>query len=179
LGEARQACLEAGMNDHIAKPVNPEVIYATLLRWLPLAKGGSGTPATAGDGAQAVPARPLMARLAEIDGLDTQQALVNVAGQPELLGRLLNSFVRTYRSLQLKLSPELSLGERLSCHQSCHGLRGACMTVGAMALARQAHALEDALLSPAHSNAALVDMSRRLEEAVQALVGQLAQALAA
>jgi signal transduction histidine kinase/ActR/RegA family two-component response regulator len=32
--EDRQTCLEAGMNDHIAKPVNPEVLFETLLKWL-------------------------------------------------------------------------------------------------------------------------------------------------
>ena len=32
--EGRQGCLDAGMNDHIGKPVEPQTLYATLLKWL-------------------------------------------------------------------------------------------------------------------------------------------------
>jgi CheY-like chemotaxis protein len=32
--EDRQTCLEAGMNDHITKPVDPDQLYDTLLWWL-------------------------------------------------------------------------------------------------------------------------------------------------
>lgn len=32
--EDRQVCVEAGMNDHISKPVDPDVLFETLLKWL-------------------------------------------------------------------------------------------------------------------------------------------------
>jgi CheY-like chemotaxis protein len=32
--EDRQACLAAGMNDHIGKPVEPDRLFATLLKWM-------------------------------------------------------------------------------------------------------------------------------------------------
>jgi len=34
--EDRQTCLDAGMNDHIGKPVDPDVLFDTLLKWLAL-----------------------------------------------------------------------------------------------------------------------------------------------
>jgi CheY-like chemotaxis protein len=32
--EDRQVCIEAGMNDHIGKPVDPDKLFETLLHWL-------------------------------------------------------------------------------------------------------------------------------------------------
>ena len=43
--EDRQACLNAGMNDHIAKPMRPEKLYEKLLMWLEFAKRQTDTDA--------------------------------------------------------------------------------------------------------------------------------------
>jgi PAS domain S-box-containing protein len=41
--EDRDACLDAGMNDHVSKPVDAEALYRSLLRWLPeRGRGGAG-----------------------------------------------------------------------------------------------------------------------------------------
>jgi signal transduction histidine kinase/ActR/RegA family two-component response regulator len=44
----RDRCLEAGMNDHLAKPVGSEVLYGILLKWLRAAQADVQAPGPAG-----------------------------------------------------------------------------------------------------------------------------------
>ena len=51
----REASLAAGMNDHLVKPIDPELLVATLQRWLP-GQASGGSPAPAASAAPRTPA---------------------------------------------------------------------------------------------------------------------------
>ena len=89
--EERNRCLDAGMNDHVGKPVEPEVLFSTLLRWLPAVGQGLPLhesepdvidPANAGDAS----------RLAAIDVIDAAAGLGRLRCQTGRYLKLLGDF---------------------------------------------------------------------------------------
>ena len=58
-GDDRAACLAAGMDGHLAKPVDPAALYRTLLRWLPATEASEGDKATQAGDAKASSVTPL------------------------------------------------------------------------------------------------------------------------
>ncbi len=162
-GEDRAACLDAGMNDHVAKPVDPEQLYRTLLRWLP------------------APDRPslptLKDRLARVDGFEVDRALRNVGGQLPSLQRVLDRFVASYRGGMPALRVVDDQGSFAPWRAATHSLRGACATLGATAMLARLEAFERDM-DDTPDLAALVPAARRLNEDLIALVGRLDEALA-
>jgi PAS domain S-box-containing protein len=176
--EDRQACLDAGMNDHVGKPVDPEALYAKLLRWLPLHE-----PATSGL-QPLLPAggpphgEPLQARLARVPGFDVEQALRHVAGQMPILERALGRFVETYAQGLPELLDTSGTPAELGARwrKVCHSVRGALTTVGAPALLLALRGFEQQLAdgaAPATLSAQGLQLHRELVQLVRRLAREL------
>ncbi|WP_426416645.1 response regulator [Aestuariirhabdus sp. LZHN29] len=127
----RERCIEVGMNDHIGKPLDPDILYQTLKRWIkPTGCVASTLPLTptADAGQQRT---SLSSSLPDyLPGIDLSQALNRVAGNRELLLRLLSDFYLDYRDTVRDLMAMLSQGDSQQAARLVHTIKGAAGNLG-------------------------------------------------
>jgi PAS domain S-box-containing protein len=182
--EESQACLDAGMNDHLLKPVNPTQLYEALSRWLPPVEPLAAPPAPPDAPATlqtapppADPLRPPLAeRLALVADIDLAGALRITGGRADILERVLNTFIDRYRGGKPALLAQGASDPQAALRTACHSLRGACLAIGAHDFKVRIEALEHQLSQPASAAEVLRDAAT-LNEGLRALVSRLDAAL--
>jgi len=144
----RQACLEAGMNDHVGKPFDLDQLVAVVLRLSPRAPRPA--LAAAPREAQALSAAPgespEVRAAAQAAGVALDAALGRMAGLRDVYARMLQSFVAELPSHLQDIAQEPP-GDRA---RRLHTLKGVAATLGAEALAKTMAAAEREAADPQH-----------------------------
>ena len=174
--EDRVACIEAGMNDLVAKPIDPRLLFSTLLGWL----SPQALPAPAGDAAfhtlqDAAEAPPAL--LAGIPGLDPAAGLAAVGGKRDPYLRLLRRFAAHYAGSLSGLDPASVAGHPDRFRLLAHSLVGAGGAVGAMLVSELAAKLEAAIVA-GRTGPDIADMAAKLRDELAMLVDALQARLA-
>ena len=137
--EDRRACAEAGMSDFIAKPVDPDELYAKLLKWLPLA-GGDRPDAAVRAGAD-----DQLASLECIPGVDVARGVAVLRGRRAMYRQLLQRFAEAHADDTSRLPEMLAQGDRVTALRLVHSLKGAAATLAVDRVAQAALNLETRL----------------------------------
>lgn len=117
LESEKKRCLAAGMNDHIPKPVDPDLLYRTLSRWLSLPTR-----------------RKTMHTIPEtfdVSEFDVPSAVRRLDGDINLFVRLLEYFVRDHRDDAVLIEKALEAGDEKGVRRRIHTLRGAASNLSA------------------------------------------------
>jgi len=146
MADERQRCMVLGMNGHISKPIDPEVLYATLAGFLAVSANERPGPVTAASPCMAsatMPQEPL--ELPQIVGLDITTGLRHANGNKQLYVRLLRRFASDFAGFATKVESSLQADNREDALRQAHTLKGLAATLGAHEIRTLATALEQCL----------------------------------
>ncbi|MEG6506372.1 response regulator [Nitratidesulfovibrio sp. 1201_IL3209] len=164
----REACLAAGMNDHVAKPIDPDELFAALIRWLPRRTGD-----TPPDAAPAhVPDGPPAGQDDDRRILDPEAGLRRVLGKQATYRALLRRFVSQHAGAAARIAGLMESGDGASATREAHTLKGMAGTLGARAVQAHAEELESALRHEAPAERAaqvLAVLGTALDASVRAM----------
>ena len=136
----REKSLEAGMNDHITKPIDPDRLYKALVKWIQ-PKKRPGTPPPSAEKSSAVKG----SEIKDAPGLKISEGLARVAGNQVLYGKLLGDFAEEFNSMGSKLHQLMDDNKLHEMAALVHGAKGVSGNLGANDLNAAAATLEKAI----------------------------------
>jgi len=174
----RERCLEAGMDDYIAKPIDPARILETLRRWVmrdpalvkparPAKVAYKSMLAPPADSAKQSPRLPY-AELQAL-GLDTDKALGLLMGRDELYAKVLRRFVQERAELPRELAVALQQSDYVAAGMLVHSLKSLAATIGADTLQKICAALEQEFGAQRMPQAEIDSFNREVERLIGTL----------
>jgi signal transduction histidine kinase/CheY-like chemotaxis protein len=170
----REKCIEAGMNDHVSKPIDPEELFKTLLRWIKPSEAGSLIEESSLKAMEVPQTAPITSsEPLKISGIDTTSALKRTGGNPKRYESLLRKFAQSSKGTVQQIRTALTAGDSSTAVRAAHSLKGSAANLGAASLAEVAAKAEAALTTGAGIEGTLDEVATLLEATVDAIQSAL------
>jgi PAS domain S-box-containing protein len=115
MNEDYNKSIEAGMNDHISKPISPATLYSKLSEWL--------SKSEAQEDAES--------KTIAIPEINTNAALERLGGNTDLFKEILTRFVDEYADIDQTLDKALAEGNSKEQYHIVHNIKGVSGNIGA------------------------------------------------
>jgi len=134
----REKCLAAGMNDHLAKPIDVGMMLATLSHWIQESRSRKTTGDQSGViGMAALPKTPIvLEQFPTLMGVDVVNALRRLRGNQDQYNKLLDRFAEGHRDVMQNLRIAWREGDQYAVQRIAHSTKGLAASIGADALMR-------------------------------------------
>ena len=171
LAEDRERAIKAGMNDHIAKPIDPEQLFAALVKWV---KPGDHMVGSQSDLPENLCAHSELPH--EMPGIDLKIGIKQVSGNTSLYAKLLQDFLTDHRDDVAAIQKSLDTGDYITGQRLAHTLKGVGGTIGAIDLGKTAEKLEEAFKGESTESLlqALPAFQKAMDTVISGLVTQIA-----
>jgi len=182
--EEKQRCLAAGMNDHISKPIDPSALFETVARYYRSAPGTSASVppnAKTSDPVVKTAGTPVESRadnmeIPTVEGLNSAEGLLRVAGNRKLYLKLLRQFSVQQSDAPVQITELLKAGDRHAAERTAHTVKGVAANLGVKTLQLAAGELEKAIHDGADA-ARLESLRQQFATVLTPFVGRLRAAL--
>ena len=142
------ACLGAGMNDYVTKPIDRNLLVAALRRWIPsrpaTAAPGASPPSLPQPPAAALSRPPVVEGAPVLEGIDVSGAAQRLGIDRSTLEPMLLRFADGQREIFAALRTAVAARDTAMAARHAHAIAGAAGNLGADGLRLAARALEDA-----------------------------------
>ena len=152
--EERQRCLASGMNDHISKPIDPSALFETVARYFRAGPGTSASvpaiaktsdPVVNRAGVPMVESRADNMEIPTVEGLNSAEGLLRVAGKRKLYLKLLRQFCVQQSDAPGQITELLRDGDRTAAERTAHTVKGVAGNLGVKTVQLAAGELEKAI----------------------------------
>jgi PAS domain S-box-containing protein len=136
----RERCLQAGMDDFIAKPIQPALMYQKIASWLPPRAPDGAAPAPLPRSAGRAAFRPTLAGDPAIIDLSVLAQLLGY--HPHKIRQFAFKFLQTTEAGFNDMEAALAAGELQKVRELGHRIKSSARTVGALGMAELCQQLE-------------------------------------